>query len=389
MCYYINGGFMNSIGIICEYNPFHNGHLYHINKIKEKYPNYNIILVMSGNFTQRGELSVIDKWDKTSIALNYGVDLVVELPFKFATQSADIFAKGAIKILNYLKVDKIIFGSECNDIKSLKELATTQINNKKYDDLVKSYLDKGINYPTALSKALKDITGKTVDTPNDILGISYIREILKNNYNIEYETIKRTNNYNDKHTSGKISSASSIRELLKKNKRVSKFVPKLTNKYLNKNNLMFIDDYYPFLKYKILCEINDLNKYQTVDEGLSNRIKKYIYESNSLEELIQNVKTKRYTYNKLKRMFLHILLGFTKDIANSNLDYIRILGFNKSGKDYLNTLKKEIDIPIITNFGNSKGLLNEELKYISILGINKKNHLEFIEKETKQKPIIE
>lgn len=388
MCYYIDGDFMNSIGIICEYNPFHNGHLYHIKKIKEKYPNSNIILVMSGNFTQRGELSIIDKWDKTDIALTYGVNLVVELPFKFATQSADIFAQGAISILNYLKVDTIIFGSECNDINTLEELANTQINNKNYNELVKKYIDKGINYPTALSKALKDITGKSVDTPNDILGISYIREILKNKYNIKYEIIKRTNDYNDKFTSGKISSATSIRELLKRKKSVSKYVPKLTNKYIKSNNLMFVDDYYPFLKYKILCEINNLDKYQTVDEGLANRIKKYINESNSLEELIKNVKTKRYTYNKLKRMFLHILVGFTKEMSNDNIEYIRVLGFNKFGKEYLNKVKKDINIPIITNYSNSKGLLNKEYYFNSILSVNVKNNKEFLDREKKQRPII-
>ena len=143
-----------NIGIICEYNPFHYGHLYHLNKIKEMYPDSNIILVMSGWITERGDLSLIDKFKKTEIALNYGVDLVIELPFKFI-QSADYFAKGAVEILNKLGCDTIVFGSESNNIEELTYLANIQLNKSKYDKLVKEYIDEGTNYPTALSKALK------------------------------------------------------------------------------------------------------------------------------------------------------------------------------------------------------------------------------------------
>ena len=145
-----------NIGIICEYNPFHYGHLYHLNKIKEMYPNSNIILVLSGWITERGDLSLIDKFKKADIALNYSVDLVVELPFKFI-QSADFFAKGAMEILNKLGCDIIVFGSESNDIENLKHLANIQLNNKDYNKLVKEYMDQGLNYPTALSKSLKTI----------------------------------------------------------------------------------------------------------------------------------------------------------------------------------------------------------------------------------------
>ena len=148
---------MKKIGIICEYNPFHNGHLYHLEKIKEMYPDSLIVLVMSSSFTQRGEISILNKWEKTEIALNYKVDLVIELPFVFASQSADIFSYGAIKILKELNVDTIIFGSESNDPKKLTSIAKIQLENKEYDKLVKDYLDKGENYPTAMSHALNDI----------------------------------------------------------------------------------------------------------------------------------------------------------------------------------------------------------------------------------------
>jgi len=226
---------MRRIGIICEYNPFHNGHLYHINKIKEMFPDSIIVLVMSGNFTQRGEVSLINKWDKTDIALTYGVDIVVELPFVFAVQSADIFARASIQLLSSLNIDTLVFGSETNDIQKLTLLAQTQINNKEYDKLVRNYLEDGINYPTALSKALFEITGKKVDKPNDILGVSYIREILIQNKNIEAVCIKRNNDYNSIELNDSITSASSIRYALKHGETVFSYVPEKTNHYLENN----------------------------------------------------------------------------------------------------------------------------------------------------------
>ena len=383
LCYIICGDFMN-IGIICEYNPFHFGHIYHINKIKEMYPDSNIILVLSGPICQRGDLSTINKFDKADIALEFGIDLVVELPFKFI-QSADIFAKGSIEILNKLKCEKIVFGSESNDIELLTTLAKTQINNKNFDKLVKEYTSNGLNYPTALSKSLKKLVGKTVDTPNDILGITYIKEIIKNNYNIEPITIKRTTDYNSKKIEGKISSATSIRELIKERKDYKKYVPKYTHKYLN--NPIFLDDYFDYIKYQIVIN-NDLTVFQDIDEDLSNRIKKYIDSSNNLDELINNIKAKRYTYNKIKRILTHILFNIKKEDINNKLEYIRILGFNKKGKNILNKVKKEIDIPILTNYDNK--YLSKDLEITKILSLNHniKNKTEYIKKEYKQKPIM-
>ena len=232
---------MVNIGIIAEYNPFHNGHLYHINKIKEKFPDSRIILVMSGNFTQRADASIINKWDKTKICLNNNIDLVIELPFEFSCQSADIFAYGACNILNYLKVDYLVFGSESGDINYLKDIAKIQLKDE-YEKLVKKYLDEGINYPTSLSKALTHFGYDNVDKPNDILGISYIRELIKLKSNIIPLTIKRTNDYNDKSLTDSISSATSIRENIK-TKDVKNYVPKDVYKYLKKD-LYFIEYYF-------------------------------------------------------------------------------------------------------------------------------------------------
>ena len=374
-----------NIGIICEYNPFHYGHLYHLNKIKEMYPNGNIILVMSGWITERGDLSLIDKFKKTEIALNYGVDLVVELPFKYI-QSADYFAKGAIQILNTLNCDTIVFGSESNNVEDLKYLANIQLSKDKYDKLVKEYLNEGVNYPTALSKALKTISGKTINTPNDLLGLSYVREIIKNEYNINPICIKRDSDFNSKTIEGKITSATSIRELLKKKKSIKKYVP--IDCYKKLNDVIFIDDYFDYLKYKIMGS-NDLTIYNGVDQELANRIYKYIDESDSLDKLIYNIKTKRYTYNRIKRMLTHILLSITKkECSDLSLEYIRVLGFNDKGKKLLNKTKKEINIPILTNYDNN--YLSKDLIINKIISLNSKikNKKEFIEKEFKQKPII-
>ncbi|MBR2248187.1 MAG: nucleotidyltransferase family protein, partial [Bacilli bacterium] len=204
---------MASVGIIAEYNPFHNGHLYHLKKIKEMYKDDTVILVLGGNFTERGDVSIIDKWNKTEIALKAGIDLVIELPFPFATQSADYFSYGAITILEKLKVDRLVFGSESDNLDDIKLIAKEQINNPEFEKLVKVYSKLGENYPTALSKALKDLTNKSIKDPNDLLAISYIKTIIENNYNIEPISIKRTNNYHSLEIEN-ISSATSIRNAI-------------------------------------------------------------------------------------------------------------------------------------------------------------------------------
>ena len=377
---------MNIIGIVCEYNPFHLGHLYQLNKVKEMYPDSIVIVVCSSNFTQRGDVSILNKWDKTRIALEYGVDIFIELPFGYATQSSDIFAKGAIELLNYLKINTLVFGSECNNIQELINLANVQLNNNQYDNIVKKYLDKGINYPTALSKALTDITNTTINKPNDLLGLSYIKEIIKNNYKITPVTIKRTNDYHGKDINSNIINASLIRKLLIEKKDITKYIPSNTHKYLSNISL---DNFYPYLKYQIINNSNNLNIYQTVDEGIENRIIKNIYKSSGYNELIMNIKTKRYTYNKINRMLLHILTNFTKEDANNiKIDYIRLLGFTNTGQKYLNKIKKDINVPIITRYKpNISNLLDLEFRVNSIYAFITNNY-KLIELEYNNKPII-
>ncbi|MEG0025762.1 MAG: nucleotidyltransferase [Bacilli bacterium] len=376
---------MKTVGIICEYSPFHNGHLHHLNEVKKICPNHTIILIMSASFLQRGEPTIINKWDKTKIALKMGIDLIIELPFTFSTQSADIFAHGAITILNHLKVDKIIFGSELNNITVLTQLAQIQ-TTKEYQEKVKIYLKQGINYPTALSKALKHFNNIEINTPNDILAISYIREIITTNSNIIPICIKRTNNYHETKLQANITSATSIRIALKNKQNITNYIPKITSQYIKK--ALTIENYFSLIKYKIISD-KDLSKYQTVDEGIENRIKKYILKVNSSEELIQAIKTKRYTYNKIKRMLIHILCNFTKEEAkaNTHITYIRVLGFNNLGQKHLKNIKKDIKIPLLTKY---KPQLDLELRITAIYAsvLNKKDQKNLIEKEYKNTPII-
>lgn len=374
------------IGIIAEYNPFHLGHIYQINEIKKIYPDSTIIVIISPSFTQRGDISIINKYNKTLICLENNIDLVVELPYPYATQSSDIFAKGAIEILNKLNIDTLVFGSESNAIETLKNLANISNNDTNYHNKVKDYLNKGYNYPTAMSKALYDITNININTPNDLLALSYLKVINKYNYNITPISIKRTNNYHSNTLdNSNIVNASLIRKLYNEDKDISNYIA--TNSI---NKLIKIDyNYlYSLLRLQIINNINNLNEFQTVEEGIENRIKKYIYKSNTWEELVKNIKTKRYTYNRINRMLIHILNNYKKtDNDNINIDYIRILGFNNKGRKHLNNIKKNIDIKLISNYKpNISELLDLEFKITCNYAIITKDK-ELITKEFSSYPI--
>lgn len=371
------------VGIVAEYNPFHNGHLYQINKIREKYKDATIIVVCSSSFTQRGDTSILNKFDKAKVALNNGVNLVVELPYVYSTQSSDIFASAAIKILNYLKVDTICFGTERDSIGDIKKCAITQLDEPKYNEIVREELELGVNYPTALNKALKKLIDIEITEPNDLLALSYVKEIIKNQYNIEIFNIKRTNDFHDIDSNEMIVSASNIRNKLINNIDIKDKVPNDVYKILK--NIKFNNKYFEFLKYKINSE-NDLEKYLDVDEGLSTRIRNSIDKSNSLDELIQNIKTKRYTYNKISRMLNHILCSFTKDERDKtkDIEYIRILGFDEVGQKHLNSIKDNMDIKILNKFDTSYKALEIEKR---VSGIYSMIISDIMDKEIKNIPV--
>lgn len=340
---------MEVIGVIAEYNPFHNGHLYQLKKIKEMYNDSVIVLILNGYFLERGIVSLETKEEKTRLALKYGADLVVELPFIFGSNSADIFAESSLELLNELKITKLIFGSESNDKDLLYKSAIAQLKYG-FDGCVKKYMDEGLNYPTALNKA----TGINIAEPNDLLGVSYIKAILKNNYKIEVETIKRTNNFHDTLSNEEIISASNIREKINNNIDIKKFIPEGHIVDIN-YDLMFM-----LLKYKIVTDDN-LDSYLSVDEGLDNRLRKVINEVNSVDELINKVKTKRYTYNRLMRMLIHILVGVKrcdKEVIINN-EYIRILGLSHYGQKHINRIKKEITLPLVSKYTSINSVIKD------------------------------
>ena len=372
---------MKTIGLVAEYNPFHNGHLYQINKIKALYPDSIIIVVISPTITQRGELSLINKYNKTKICLDNNIDIVIELPTIFSMQSADTFARGAITILNKLNIDILVFGTEENDLSKLKEVASLQ-SKDTFNKEVKKYLDAGYNYPTSLSKVINDNLGYTITSPNDLLAISYLKYLNKT---ITPLNIKRTTSYNGLDIINNITSATNIRKMLNSGKNIKHLIPSYDQNYINNIDNQQLFNY---LKYAIITNKDNLNKYVDVTEGIENRIIKSINNTNNINDLIMNIKTKRYTYNRISRMLSHILFDLKKDMVhNLNVDYIRVLGFTLQGQLYLNKAKKNIDIPIITGYKkNLSPLLDYELKITSIYSLITKNNI--LKEEYNKKPII-
>lgn len=366
---------MEAVGIICEYNPFHNGHIYHIQKTKEQFPHAVIVLVLNGYFLERGEISILSKEEKTKIALDYGADLVVGLPVVFGTQSADIFAEKALEILHQLNVTDVVFGSESNNIKKLTNLARKQFRVETSVH-IKKLLKQGINYPTALSKAISS----SVNKPNDLLGISYAKAILKHSWNITLHTILRTSDYHDITSKRPIVSASNIRSKLHQKEDISCYVPK---EVLPKITPYHEDTLFSLLQYRILTD-PDLSRYVTVDEGIESRLIAAMKKAKNIDEFVYLVKTKRYTYNKIHRMIIHLLLGFTKEDNDSlSLDFLQILGFNKMGKAYLSSVRKSLSLP---NHKTSSKLYEYELKAAYLYEALTKSSVLFFEK--RNKPII-
>jgi len=356
---------MNVIGLICEYNPFHNGHIYQINKIKELYKDSLLIVILNGNYTQRGDISIIDKWDKTKVILNHNIDLVIELPIFYGINNADIFSKGALEILNDLKVDTLVFGTERDNIDDFYKVIECK-KTIEYNVLLKEYLNKGFSYPKASFNSINKLTNININTPNDILALSYIEEIVNNNYNIKAVNIKRTNDYHSKELE-LISSATSIREAIKNGINIKKYIPNDELRYINNISL---NDYFDLIKYKIISS-DDLTIYHDIKEGIDIRLKKYINDINNIDDFINKVKTKRFTYNRIKRILLYILLDIKKDIKINN--YIRPLGFNKKGSKYLKDIKDSFTLPLISKYSDNKDLLSLEYKsnYIYSLKNNK------------------
>lgn len=398
---------MKVTGIIVEYNPLHNGHLYHLQQTKQVTNCDYVVAVMSGNFVQRGEPAIVNKWARAEAALNAGVDLVIELPVIYSISSAENFAYGAISILNKLNIiDSICFGSESGDIEPLFKIAQILAEEpKEYKNLLRKFLKQGLPYPKAREFALNNYfkdTNNLLQTSNNILGVEYLKALIKLNSNIKPYTIKRIkNNYNDINITSNIASATSIRHNFDNYDLIKTTIPEFSfeiiqrEKQLGKGpvNLNNLAD---LIFYKIRSlTANELSKIHDISEGLENKIKYAAEESSTIEELLNLALSKRYTKTRLQRILLYILLDITKEVylqTIKEINYIRILAANSKGRKLLKYVKDKalVDIPIIINPSKyDKELLSLDIKAtdIYVLGYNNPKYKIAVQ-DLKYKPIL-
>ena len=345
---------MKATGIVVEYNPFHNGHKYHLQKTKELNPNNIIIAVMSGDFVQRGEPSIIDRWTKTKMALANGVDLVIELPVFYSSQSAEIFAKGAVGILEELKCESMVFGSESGKIDELKRISTLQ-ESEEFKIKLKERLKSGDSYPTAHSSTMKEILGESELNSNDILGLEYIKAIRYWKSSIIPMTLKREKvGYHDTNIVGDFASATKIREHLKKNEEISSIVTQESFNTLKEySNFTYMENFYPFIRYELIKNSNNLSNIQDMEIGFENRLLENAIKSINYDEFFKSISNRRYTSGRVQRVLTHTLLALTTNITEEvkkSIPYVRVLGFNSKGREYLSYLKKFDNSKIITSY---------------------------------------
>ena len=357
------------LGIIAEYNPFHYGHINHIKEAKRITNSDFVIAIISGPFTQSGNISVIDKYKKAETSIKYGVDLVIELPQIYSISSANYFSYFAIKLLTSLNiVDFICFGSECNDIKLIKSVANKiQANDEAFWNNLKKE-NKNISFAKARENVLKDVLNESelsiIKNSNDILGIEYVKALNNINSNIVPYTIKRNEKY---------MSATNIRAYLEDNnfEKIKLQVPNETYEYLENVNIISNENIFNLIRYKILTyDTYTLSNIKDITEGLENKLKKEIIECTSYEDFINSLKSKRYQMSKIKRILINILLDITKSdfsyAINNNVLYAHILKANDNGKKLISKISKNSNITLITSANKTDNLNNDIKKYFNI-----------------------
>ena len=351
---------MKAVGIVAEYNPFHNGHIYHLNKAKEVSGADVSVVVMSGNFVQRGQFACIDKWQRAKIAIQHGADLVLELPFVFATQAASEFASGAIDILAKAKVSSIVFGSETNNLEELKEIASLSFNPNNFKENMK----KGYSYPKVYSYMATDYG------PNDILGICYLRALAKYP-EIEPISILRTSDYHNDELDEKLPSALAIRTALKNNQDVSEYTP--MSQQLSQFVSPTMEDCYGYIRNIILTSSpEELNKIFLMDEGIENLFRKQAYKCNDYNSFMEGCLSRRYTRSRINRTLVQLLVHNTKDEMNCLEPYstLRVLAYNDKGKEYLKYLQ-ENEVSVANHYtANQKQYRDIEYKAAVAYSIN-------------------
>lgn len=392
---------MKAVGLVTEYNPFHNGHLYHLNKAMELTGADISVAVMSGDFVQRGEPAVLDKYTRTSMALNSGVNLVVELPVNYAVSSAESFAAGALKVLDYIKADSIAFGSESGNIERLSKLAHILCDNEDtlYKEISK-YTANGISYAAARQKVVEKLTDKDtaamLTSSNNILAVEYLKAIIKNNYAIKPYTVQRQgDSYNDTDIRSEYASATALRENLKAD-NISEYIPVKAGLILSSNtNYIYPDDITEVLFTRLLdilfassydknVFIENVMQYPDVNKEIAGRLYKSAMdmitrtvpqgaESKdngvfSFGSLCEHIKTKEVPLSRIKRALVRITLGLDKKHMEkyANEPYIRVLGFDKKGQEYLSYIRKTVEVPLITKTADYKEMLLDDIHAANI-----------------------
>ena len=432
---------MKAVGLVTEYNPFHNGHLYHLNKAMELTGADISVAVMSGDFVQRGEPAVLDKYTRASMALNSGVNLVIELPVNYAVSSAESFAAGALKVLDYIKADSIAFGSESGDIERLSKLAHILCDNEDtlYKEISK-YTANGISYAAARQKVVEKLTDKDtaemLTSSNNILAVEYLKAIIKNNYAIKPYTVQRQgDSYNDTDIRSEYASATALRENLKNgmnkcidsdcaagytidtimeenndinndknniinniinNINISEYIPVKAGLILSSNtNYIYPDDITEALFTRLLdilfasnydknVFIENVMQYPDVSKEIAGRLYKSAMDmitrtvpqrseskdnwAFSFGSLCEHIKTKEVPLSRIKRALVRITLGLDKKHMEkyANEPYIRVLGFDKKGQEYLSYIRKTVEVPLITKTADYKEILLDDIHAANI-----------------------
>jgi predicted nucleotidyltransferase len=387
---------MKAVGLITEYNPMHNGHLYHLKEAKNMTKADVVLAVMSGDFVQRGEPAIIDKYSRCKAAIDAGVNLVIELPVYYALNSAEGFADGAVKILHELFADSFVFGSECGDLDSLSKAAQIITDEpEEYRTQLKDALANGLSFPIARQQALSTCLGcdmaSLLTSPNNTLGIEYLKSVYKHSYTIKPHTIKRMGTgYNEEAIKNKedLPSASAIRSILNQkdnNTLLNALLPETMHQLLVTANHqscpVLLNDFTPLLHYKMECIFHLCGKekerisaqlctYVDINTELANRIIDCFDDKLTFNELAMKIKSRQYTYTRICRCLLHILLDITKLQMNkydgNDVPYLRVLGFDAIGQKYLNHIKKKCSVPLITKTADYKDLLSDDIHAASI-----------------------
>lgn len=355
---------MKVLGIIAEYNPLHNGHLYHMEQCrKESGADYTVV-VMSGNFTQRGEAAILDKWTRSRLAVENGADLVLELPFAYAVNSAEYFARGGVGILEALGcVTHIGFGAETGTAGQLQEIASFLTEeNSDFQQYMRASMAEGVSYAKARETAVKELMGadaaELIKTPNNILAVEYLKQLSKSGSTIEPVVIGRKGaGYHDAVPDGGFASATAIREHLSADERRD-FVPAGVADMLDERAMK--NEYFHLIQSKVLgSSADELAQIFSVGEGIENRMLEQIRRSRTMDEFIENVKSKRYPQTRIQRILCQMLMGLT-DFDDEF--YVRLLAAGKKGTGLLKHIRKNPDVNVITNI-NKENELPQLIKY--------------------------